>query len=89
MKRRTILFGSILALSTALGTIAGCGGASQTGSSGKKIVTMVTSPDYPPYEFYQTTGGDRKIVGFDVEIAQYITKSWATNSRSASPISMV
>ena len=73
MKRRTVIFGSLLVTSIALTTIAGCGGSSQT-SSGKKVVTMVTSPDYPPYEFYQTTGGERKIVGFDVEIAQYITQ---------------
>jgi polar amino acid transport system substrate-binding protein len=32
---------------------------------------MVTSPDYPPYEFYET--GSRQIVGFDIDIAKAIT----------------
>lgn len=35
---------------------------------------MVTSPDYPPYEFYDTSSGSKEIVGFDVDIAKYIAK---------------
>lgn len=42
--------------------------------TGKDTLTMVTSPDYPPYEFYQTKGGDRKIVGFDVDVANKIAQ---------------
>jgi polar amino acid transport system substrate-binding protein len=37
-------------------------------------LTMFTSPDYPPYGYYVTTGSERKIVGFDVDIANYIAK---------------
>lgn len=33
---------------------------------------MVTSPDYPPYEYYDTASGQRKIIGFDIDIANYI-----------------
>ena len=40
----------------------------------KETLTMMTSPDYPPYEFYDTKGGERKIVGFDIDIANYIQK---------------
>ncbi|MDJ0798655.1 MAG: ABC transporter substrate-binding protein/permease [Calothrix sp. MO_167.B12] len=40
----------------------------------KKTLTMITSPDYPPYEYYDTQDGERKIVGFDVDIAKYITQ---------------
>ncbi|MDR0490888.1 MAG: transporter substrate-binding domain-containing protein [Oscillospiraceae bacterium] len=38
------------------------------GNSGKKTLTMATSADFPPYEFY----GDGKIVGIDAEIAAAI-----------------
>jgi len=34
---------------------------------------MITSPDYPPFEYYDQ-GGERKIVGFDIDIANYIAK---------------
>lgn len=39
-----------------------------------KKLTMFTSPDYPPYGYYVTSGSDRKIVGFDIDIANYIAK---------------
>lgn len=43
-------------------------------NSGRKL-TMVTSADYPPYEFRKTGGGaGGEIVGFDVDIAKYITR---------------
>ncbi|MBD2354837.1 transporter substrate-binding domain-containing protein [Tolypothrix sp. FACHB-123] len=41
---------------------------------GKDTLTMVTSPDYPPYEFYDTQGGERQIVGFDVDIAKNLAQ---------------
>lgn len=40
----------------------------------KKTLKMITSPDYPPYEFYDSTTGEKKIVGFDIDIAKKITK---------------
>ncbi len=39
---------------------------------GKETLTMITSPDYPPYEFYDTRKGKNQIVGFDIDIANYI-----------------
>lgn len=42
-------------------------------SGGQKVV-MVTSADYPPYEFRDTASGKNEIIGFDVDIAKYITK---------------
>lgn len=76
MKRRTVIFTGLFAASLAVSTIAGCGGqsANNTSADGKKILTMVTSPDYPPYEYYDTAGGGRTIVGFDVDIAKRITQ---------------
>ncbi|MBW4521476.1 MAG: ABC transporter substrate-binding protein/permease [Scytolyngbya sp. HA4215-MV1] len=38
---------------------------------------MFTSPDYPPYEFYDTkaAGGKGEIIGFDLDIAKTIAKA--------------
>ncbi|MGB7416218.1 MAG: ABC transporter substrate-binding protein/permease [Thermosynechococcaceae cyanobacterium] len=41
---------------------------------GKDELVMITSPDYPPYEFYDTSQGDRKIVGFDIDIANTLAR---------------
>lgn len=41
---------------------------------GKDELVLITSPDYPPYEFYDTSGGNRKIVGFDIDIANAIAR---------------
>jgi arginine/lysine/histidine transporter system substrate-binding protein len=43
-------------------------------SVGKDKLTMITSPDYPPYEFYDTKGSDRQIVGFDIDIANTLAQ---------------
>lgn len=41
----------------------------------KGKIVLGVSPDYPPYEFYQTENGQQKIVGADIELAQEIAKS--------------
>jgi polar amino acid transport system substrate-binding protein len=46
----------------------------QTSSLGKDTLTMITSPDYPPYEFYDTKAGNRQIVGFDIDVAKALTQ---------------
>jgi arginine/lysine/histidine transporter system substrate-binding protein len=46
--------------------------AQQGGQPGRRLV-MVTSADYPPYEFRDTATGSDEIIGFDVDIAKYIT----------------
>ncbi|MXQ55911.1 transporter substrate-binding domain-containing protein [Shimazuella alba] len=43
-------------------------------SSSKDRLIMVTSADYKPYEFHDTSSGEDKIVGFDIELAQLIAK---------------
>jgi arginine/lysine/histidine transporter system substrate-binding protein len=48
--------------------------AQQGGQSGRKLV-MVTSADYPPYEFRDTATGKDDIIGFDVDIAKHITQT--------------
>jgi len=48
--------------------------AKQTVITENKTVTMATSADYPPYEFVDTSSGSQEIIGFDVDIAKYITE---------------
>ncbi|MFN6469347.1 MAG: ABC transporter permease subunit [Nostoc sp. SerVER01] len=43
-------------------------------SLGKDTLTMITSPDYPPYEFYDTKTGESQIVGFDIDIAKTLAE---------------
>ena len=47
--------------------------AQQSGGNQEKL-TMVTSADYPPYEFRDTATGKNDIIGFDVDIANRIAK---------------
>lgn len=70
MKRRTFL--SIGLVTFTISAIAGCGGNQAQSPSGKEVVTLITSLDYPPYGYYETAGGQRKIIGFDIDIANYI-----------------
>ena len=39
-----------------------------------KVLKMGTSADYKPFEFHDTSGGDDKIVGFDVDIARRLSE---------------
>ena len=47
--------------------------AQQSGSNPEKL-TMVTSADYPPYEFRDTASGKDEIIGFDIDIAKRIAE---------------
>ncbi len=69
----TISFIAVLAMNL----IAGYGRfdhavAQQSGGNQEKL-TMVTSADYPPYEFRDTATGD-EIIGFDIDIAKRIAE---------------
>lgn len=73
MKRRQFLVTTFL--STALTVaVAACNSNSTAGGGGnsKKLV-MATSADYPPYEYVDSASGSQEIMGFDVDIAKYIT----------------
>ncbi len=77
MKRINGLFGVVIAVTLMLAAIVhpiSTFLASAQSTIGKDELVMITSPDYPPYEFYETKGGDRTIVGFDVDIANYLAK---------------
>jgi polar amino acid transport system substrate-binding protein len=76
MKRRKVILSGLFLTSLVTSAIVGCSNQSTSnqGAGDSKVLTLVTSPDYPPYEFYDTSGGERKIVGFDIDIANYIVK---------------
>ncbi|MCL6517574.1 MAG: transporter substrate-binding domain-containing protein [Alicyclobacillus sp.] len=67
-----------------VGFIAGCGAgtgaagntANQTtgAAAGEPTLIMATSADYKPYEFHDTSSGQDKIVGFDIDVADAIAK---------------
>lgn len=86
MKKQSLVslaFTSLLAAAV----LAGCGTGNQPGtgqpagtpqsgqaSGGTKVLNMATSADYKPYEFHDLSSGKDEIVGFDVDIANYIGK---------------
>ena len=78
MKRRRAFLAIAFSASMTMAVVSGCQNTNTNTptaiNSGAKVLTMVTSPDYPPYEFYNTTSGKKEIVGFDIDIAKYIAK---------------
>lgn len=81
MKRRKFVLTALVTTALATTLTTACTGSSTDetasdatgGSEAKKTLVMATSADYPPYEFIKTSSGSEEIVGFDVEIAKYIT----------------
>ena len=58
-------------------SLAACGGKTTTASKYNTVtagkLTVATSPDFAPYEFYAIDeNGDPQLAGFDVALAQYI-----------------
>lgn len=79
MKKNTLFSVSLTAV-LAASVMVGCGtsqnqaGGNTGTANNQKVLTMMTSADYPPYESHDTTGGSDQIVGFDIDIANYIAK---------------
>jgi len=74
-KRIILLFTPLIAVMLAISIGIGLSNSLQAASSvGKDTLTMATSPDYFPYEYYDTNRGEHKIVGFDVDIANSIAQ---------------
>lgn len=69
----TITLSAIVALTIIIGHGITDKVAAQQGEQKQKLV-MVTSADYPPYEFRDTATGNNEIIGFDVDIAKHITQ---------------
>jgi polar amino acid transport system substrate-binding protein len=76
MKKLRLLFTISLAAIVALIIVVSDGInnriAAQSQYAGRTLV-MVTSADYPPYEFRDTASGN-EIIGFDIDIANYIAQ---------------
>jgi His/Glu/Gln/Arg/opine family amino acid ABC transporter permease subunit len=71
-KRKKSIFNILLAVVLAMSIIISQSNPLQA-LVGKDTLTMITSPDYPPYEYYDTEGSGN-IIGFDIDIANYIAK---------------
>jgi ABC-type amino acid transport substrate-binding protein len=56
-----------------VGILAACGNNEAADNAGKKVLTMGTSADYPPFEYIDTTKGS-EIIGIDAEIARAIAE---------------
>ncbi len=52
--------------------LSGCGDESQVPSKDQKVLLMITSADYPPFESYVTGDEGQNIVGYDIDLAQKI-----------------
>src|ERR1700730_14824101 len=46
--------------------------SNQSGS--EPTLILATSADYKPYEFHDTSGGQDKIIGFDIDVANVIAQ---------------
>lgn len=80
MKRLKFLLTAFLTAIFTITVITACNpstpttGSTTGGTPAGKTVTMATSADYPPYEFIDSSSGSQEIIGFDVDIAKYITE---------------
>lgn len=76
MRRRILLVALGMVISLMLGGLNACNTQSESNSTAEatKTLTAVTSADYPPFEFYMTTEGEKKPVGFDIDFSQYIAE---------------
>jgi His/Glu/Gln/Arg/opine family amino acid ABC transporter permease subunit len=75
VNNRKLLLLSLLFISiamVAISVISSEGNA--TSPVGKDTLTLITSASYPPYEYYDTTTGKQKVVGFDIDIANTIAQ---------------
>lgn len=68
-----VLFSAMLAITLIVGHGKIDNAVAQEEGQAQKLV-MVTSADYPPYEFRDTATGKNEIIGFDVDIAKSIAK---------------
>ncbi len=69
-----ILFSAMLVISLLVGGLRIDKSTAQSWGNGQQKLTMVTSSEYPPYQYRDIVTGKDEIIGFDVDIAKYITK---------------
>ena len=76
-ERKMIMKKKVLAVLTAAAMMIGltaCGGSGNSGLTVTEgVLTVATSPDFAPYEFYAIgADGTPELAGFDMALAQYI-----------------
>lgn len=64
---------AILSASLTLFFLGGCGDREKK-EEGEKVLLMGTTADNPPFEFHQTSSGEDRIVGFDLDVAKAIAE---------------
>ena len=69
MKKSVKILSVILALVIVIGCFAACGGDEEPKEE-KKVLTMATNAEFPPYEFYE----GETVVGIDAEVAALIAE---------------
>lgn len=69
-----ILFSAMLAMTLLVGSWRSDKVTAQSWGKGQQKLTMVTSSEYPPYQFRDLVSGKDEIIGFNVDVAKYITK---------------
>jgi arginine/lysine/histidine transporter system substrate-binding protein len=74
MKHIRFLLTAFLSALLTVFAVTACNPGGGGNTAGTQTLTMATSADYPPYEFVDSTSGSQEIVGFDVDIAKYITE---------------
>ncbi|MEO0409935.1 MAG: transporter substrate-binding domain-containing protein [Cyanobacteria bacterium P01_A01_bin.135] len=74
MKRLIPASLSLLLAASAVACASSDPAADTSAEGGDQVLVMATSADYPPYEFYETASGEGEPVGFDIDIAKYITE---------------
>ncbi len=73
MKQLKFLFTALFAAVLSVSMMTACNPGTNTAGTSDQTLVMATSADYPPYEFIDTSGGSEEIIGFDIDIANYIT----------------
>lgn len=75
MKRLKFFFTVVLSALFTIVVMTSCASSQGNGGEGAEsnVLVMATSADYPPYEFYETAAGEGEPIGFDIDIAKYIT----------------
>lgn len=69
-----ILFSAMLAMTLLVGGFRNDIATAQLWGNSQKKLTMVTSSEYPPYQYRDLVSGKDEIIGFNVDIAKHITK---------------
>ena len=65
------IISAILALTMTVGMVA-CSSTKPDESTDKKVLTVGTSADYPPFEYHANVDGKDTIAGVDIDLANYI-----------------